>query len=259
MGLIDRIVRIIRSQIDSLVGKSEDPEKLLEMTLMEMNEELIQLRQSVAGAIASQKRTEREYEQAKSTADEWKKRAMLALKKGDERLAREALSRCMSYQETASAIEIQLKQQALVVDDFKKNTRALEIKIADAKTKKDIYIARVRSAVASEKLNHMLEAINGGSTSSAFEKMEDRVLELEARSEAIAHIAGNDDLEEKFASLESGGQVPGPDRESSNPQMQQSPTMQRSNKGRAKLSSPSRAMDPIEGELEKLRSELDKS
>ncbi|NER32794.1 MAG: PspA/IM30 family protein [Oscillatoria sp. SIO1A7] len=254
MGLIDRIVRIIRSQIDSLVGKSEDPEKLLEMTLMEMNEELIQLRQSVASAIASQKRTEREYEQAKSTADEWKRRAMLALQKGDERLAREALSRCMSYQETASAIEIQLKQQALVVNDFKKNTRALEIKIADAKTKKDIYIARARSAVASEKLNHMLEAINGGS---AFEKIEDRVIELEARSEAIAYIAG-DDLEEKFASLESEGQVPGPDRDTSNP-MQQSPTMQGGNKGKAKLSSPSRAMDPIEGELEKLRSQLDKS
>lgn len=258
MGLIDRIVRIIRAQIDSLVGKSEDPEKLLEMTLMEMNEELIQLRQSVAGAIATQKRTEREYERAKSTADEWYRRAMLALQKGDERLAREALSRRKSYQETANAIQIQLDGQALVVEDFKKNTRALEIKIADAKTKKDIYIARARSAVASEKLNQMLEAVNGGGTSSAFERMEDRVLELEARSEAIAHITG-DDLEEKFASLESGGYVPDRESDTGNPQMQQGPQMQPSKGGAFSRPYKAASDSSIEGELEKLRSEIERS
>ena len=260
MGLIDRIVRIIRAQIDSLFGKSEDPEKLLEMTLMEMNEELIHLRQSVASAIATQKRTEREYKQAQSTAEEWYKRAMLALQKDDEQLAREALSKRKSYQETANSIQTQLDGQALVVEDFKKNTRALEIKIADAKTKKDIYIARARSAVASEKLNQMLEAVNSGGTSSAFERMEDRVLELEARSEAIAHITG-DDLEQKFASLESGGvagiALPS---DTGNPQLDKGSQMQSGKRG--SFSSPSKATSDshsIEGELEKLRSEIQRS
>ena len=96
MGLFERIMRVIRSQINSLVSKAEDPEKILEQAVMDMQTDLIQVRQAVAQAIATQKRTERQYEQAKSTADEWYKRAQLALQKGDEHLAKEALTRRQS-------------------------------------------------------------------------------------------------------------------------------------------------------------------
>ena len=202
MGLIDRIVRVIRANISSLVASSEDPEKVLEQTLSQMQDELVQLRQALAGAIATQKRTERQHDQARSAADEWYRRAELALQKGDEKLAREALVRRQSYQETVSVLGGQLQQQSTVVEKLKQNTRALEAKIADVKTKKDLYIARARSARASAKLAEMLGQLDGGSGSfSAFDRMEDKVIELEARSAAFGELAG-DDLEQKFAALE---------------------------------------------------------
>jgi phage shock protein A len=202
MGLFERIIRVIRSQINSLVSKAEDPEKILEQAVIDMQEDLIQVRQAVAQAIATQKRTERQYYQAQSTADEWYKRAQLALQKGDDHLAKEALTKRKSYQQTANSLKAQIEGQKDVVAQLKTNMRSLESKISEAKTKKDLYIARARSAQASEKLSEMLGGLSNNNATSAFERMEEKVMELEARSEAIASL-GSDDLEKQFASLES--------------------------------------------------------
>lgn len=206
MGLFDRLWRVIRANINSLVGAAEDPEKILEQAVMDMQEDLIQLRQAVAGAIAAQKRTERQCSQAESTATEWYQRAQLALQKGEENLAREALTRKKSYQETATAMKASLGQQNVVVTQLKENMRALESKISEAKSKKDMYIARARSAASSERLQQMMGNLNTGSALSAFERMEEKVMQLEARSEAIAEL-GTNDLEKQFLSLEAGGDV----------------------------------------------------
>jgi phage shock protein A len=107
-----------------------------------------------------------------------------------------------SYQETATGLRNQLDQQNQVVDDLKKKLRTLENKISEAKTKKDMYIARARTAKASEQLNQMLNRNQTGSALEAFERMEEQVMELEARSEAIEDMGG-DQLEKQFSSLES--------------------------------------------------------
>lgn len=206
MGLFDRLWRVIRANINSLVGATEDPEKILEQAVMDMQEDLVQLRQAVAGAIAAQKRTERQCSQAESTAAEWYQRAQLALQKGEENLAREALTRKKSYQETATAMKASLGQQNAVVTQLKENMRALESKISEAKSKKDMYIARARSAKASERLQEMMGNLNTGSALSAFERMEEKVMQLESRSEAIAEL-GTNDLEKKFLSLEGAEDV----------------------------------------------------
>jgi phage shock protein A len=206
MGLFDRLWRVIRANINSLVGAAEDPEKILEQAVMDMQEDLVQLRQAVAGAIAAQKRTERQCSQAESTAAEWYQRAQLALQKGEENLAREALTRKKSYQETATAMKASLGQQNAVVTQLKENMRALESKISEAKSKKDMYIARARSAKASERLQEMMGNLNTGSALSAFERMEEKVIQLESRSEAIAEL-GTNDLEKKFLSLEAAEDV----------------------------------------------------
>ena len=206
MGLFDRLWRVIRANINSLVGAAGDPEKILEQAVMDMQEDLVQLRQAVAGAIAAQKRTERLRSQAESTAAEWYQRAQLALQKGEENLAREALTRKKSYQETATAMKASLGQQNAVVTQLKENMRALESKISEAKSKKDMYIARARSAKASERLQEMMGNLNTGSALSAFERMEEKVMQLESRSEAIAEL-GTNDLEKKFLSLEGAEDV----------------------------------------------------
>jgi phage shock protein A len=242
MGLFDRIWRVIRANLNDLIGKMEDPEKILEQTVLDMQNDLIQLRQAVAQAIATQKRTERQASQARTNSDEWYRRAQLALQKGDENLAREALARRKGYVETASAMEAQLTQQSTIVTQLKQNMMKLEGKISEAKTKKDMYIARARSAKASEQLNEMLNRVGTGSAMNAFERMEDKVLQLEAKSEAIAELT-NDSLEKRFDALGQGDEI---DAELAAMKGQM-------NQGALPQSS---AVDP---ELEKLRSEIRRS
>jgi phage shock protein A len=194
MGLFDRLWRVIRANINSLISQAEDPEKILEQTVMDMQEDLIQLRQGVAQAIATQKRTERQYGQAQANSEEWYRRAELALQKGDEHLAREALTRRKTYQETSEALKAQIEQQTVIVSQLKQNMIALERKISDAKTKKDMYIARARSAKASQKLNEMLGQVGNSGAMAAFERMEERVVELLTQ----------DTVEHQFAALEQG-------------------------------------------------------
>lgn len=206
MELIKRILRVIRANLNSLLGSAEDPEKILEQAVMEMQHNLVQLRQGVAQAIATQKRTERQAIAAQSTAEEWYRRAQLALQQGNEPLAREALTKRHAYQETATSLSGQIEQQNEIVTRLKKDMRTLEAKMSEAKTKKDMYIARARSAEASYKLQEMLGGVSTTSSLSAFERMEEKVLQIEAQSEAIAQLGG-DDLQKQFSSLESAGDI----------------------------------------------------
>ncbi|MBE9076678.1 PspA/IM30 family protein [Romeria aff. gracilis LEGE 07310] len=202
MGLLDRFFRTARAQLNSLVSGAEDPEKVLQQTVTDMQNDLIQLRQAVAQAIATQKRTERQCDQARSTAEEWYRRAELALQKGDETAAREALTRRQAYAGQANAMDQQMQEQTRVVTELKQNMRSLEAKIAETRTKKDMYIARARSAQASQRINEMIGQVGTQGAMGAFEQMEERILELEAQSEAVAELAAGDPLEAKFAELE---------------------------------------------------------
>lgn len=206
MGLIDRIRRVIRANLNSLVVGAQDPEKILEQTVLEMQANLVQLRQAVAQAIATQKRTERQLASAQSTAEEWYRRSKMALGQANEPLAREALTKRYAYQQTAQALATQIEEQSAIVGRLKKDMRTLEQKIAEAKTKKDMYIARARSAEASYKLQEMLGVTSNINDIKAFERMEEKVLQLEAQTEAISTTSTND-LEKQFASLEEGHEV----------------------------------------------------
>jgi phage shock protein A len=203
MGLFDRIGRVVRANVNDMVSKAEDPEKILEQAVMDMQEDLVQLRQAVAQAIASQKRTQQQADQNQSQANQWQQRAQLALQKGDENLAREALTRKKTYAETAATLQTQLQQQTAQVDTLKRSLIALEGKISEAKTKKDMLKARASAAKAQEQLQGMVNGMNTSSAMSAFERMEDKVLQLEARSQAAGELAGAD-LESQFRALESG-------------------------------------------------------
>lgn len=206
MGLMDRIGRVVKANLNSLVGNAEDPEKVLEQIVMDMQEDLIQMRQAVAQAIATQKRTERQWKQSEATSEEWQRRAQLALQKGDETLAREALVRRQPYLETAQSFRQQIEQQSQVVNKLKQDMHVVERKLAEAKTKKDMYIARARSAKASQQINEMMGKFNPQGSLAAFERMEEKVNQLEARAEVWSGLEA-DDVEKKFAALEGGSNV----------------------------------------------------
>jgi len=206
MGLFDRVSRVIRSNLNAAVSSAEDPEKILEQAIIDMQEDLVQMRQAVASAIASQKRIQQQHERAQSEANTWHQRAQLALQKGNEELAREALSRKKTQAETASSLKAQLDQQAGQVEQLKHNLIALEGKISEAKTKKDMLRARASAAKANEQLQSTMGRLGTSSAMGAFERMEDKILQMEARSQAAGELAGAD-LESQFAALESGGDV----------------------------------------------------
>ncbi len=206
MGLFDRVSRVFRANLNDMVSKAEDPEKMLEQSIIDMQEDLMQLRQAVASAIASQKRTQQQYNQAQTEANNWQQRAQLALQKGDENLAREALVRKKTHTETATTLKTQLDTQSTQVDSLKRSLIALESKISEAKTKKDMLKARASAAKANERLQSTINSLNTNSSMAAFERMEEKVLQMEARSQAAAEIASSD-LEGKFAALEASSDV----------------------------------------------------
>jgi phage shock protein A len=206
MGLFDRLSRVVRANLNDMVSKAEDPEKILEQAVIDMQEDLVQLRQAVARSIAEQKRSELQYNSNLQEAGKWEQRAKLALSKGDEALAREALVRKKSYGDTAASIKSQLDTQVVQVETLKRNLVALESKISEAKTKKNMLQARAKAAQANEELQKTLGNIGTSSAMSAFERMENKVMELEARSQAAGELTGSG-LEQQFSQLEAGSNV----------------------------------------------------
>lgn len=201
MNIFDRVGRVVRSYMNAIVSAAEDPEKILEQTVLDMNNDLRKMRQASAQVLASQKLLENKCKTAQQSADDWYRRAKLALQRGEEDLAREALKRRKGYEESAVALKSQLEQQKTVAEKIVSNTRLLESKIQEAKSKKDTLKARAQSAKTSSKVTGMLGNIDTSSSLAAFERMEEKVNALEAEADALSQIS-TDDLSVKFGLLE---------------------------------------------------------
>ncbi|MBD2297812.1 PspA/IM30 family protein [Nostoc sp. FACHB-87] len=259
MGLFDRIKRVVSANINDLVNKAEDPEKMLEQAVLEMQEDLVQLKQGVAQAIAAQKRTEKQYNDNLNEVNKWQRNAQLALQKGDENLARQALERKKTFNDTVTALKASLDQQVAQVETLKRNLIQLESKISEAKTKKEMLKARITTAKAQEQLEGMVRGMNSSSAMAAFERMEEKVLMQEARAQSAAELAGAD-LESQFARLEAGSDV---DDElaalkaslapASPPNQPQLPPQQTT----PSQTTPPQTNEVVDAELESLRKQLD--
>ena len=206
MGLFDRLSRLLRANLNAFISDAEDPIKILDQSVADMQEDLAKLRQAVAMAIASQKRLENQAGQAKEQVGNWFSRAELALKKGEDDLAREALSRKKTFQETFESLSTQFQKQNVQVEKLKKSLLLLERKIAEARTKKDMLKARAQAAKAQQKIQSAVGDLGSKSAISAFERMEDKVEALEASGQASLELAG-EDIESKFAALEGGDDI----------------------------------------------------
>lgn len=206
MNWLERLGRVIRTNINSLIQEAQDPEKILEQAIADMEKELIEMRRALAEAIATSKSTERQAANYQATARQWYERAQLALEKGNEELAREALAHRQSYLNHARSLQEQVEQQSGIIKKFKQDLRLLECQFTEAKAKKSLYVARLRSAMASQRIQEIAGNLNSGRASGIFEQIESKILELEAESELLAG-AENDPLEQKFATLEGTRQI----------------------------------------------------
>eukprot|EP00891_Asterochloris_glomerata_P003303 jgi/Astpho2/3303/Aster-04654 len=202
-NLFSRFFRVIRSYANSIVGAAEDPEKILDQAVNEMQSDLIKMRQAAAQVVGSQKQLEAKYAQASDTADQWYRRAELALQKGDDELAREALKRRKAYEDNAKVMKVQLDAQNKAVDQLKGNTRMLESKLAEAKSKKDTLKARAKSAATSKQIQEMIQGLNTSNAATAFERMEEKLASSDELESKFNRLEG-DDVDDELASMKKG-------------------------------------------------------
>jgi len=210
MNIADRFFRVAKANINDLLNKVEDPEKVLEQAVTDMQQDLVKVRQSYAEVTASCKRMEKQRDQALALSKEWYQRAELALAKDDDELAREALTRRQTQQETADGISMQLEAQQDALAKLYESMQALEAKISEAKAKKDQLVARARAAKTSAQVNDMLSNVGGDKGLDAFNRMEEKVDALESKAEVSRALSGgvtDMSLEDKFKALEGNSKV----------------------------------------------------
>ncbi len=216
MGIFDRFKRVVKSNINQMISKAEDPEKMLNQLIVDMNEQLVESKKSVASAIADEKRLERQVNEHRRKGEEWEKRAILALKASErepdkkahyEDLAKKALSQKKECEITAEKYNEQYTAQHDSVEKLKTALQGLQQRIEEAQRKKNLLIARARRAEAQKKIQEQITGLADTSAFDAFDKMASRVEQIEAEADAIGEIEGPGagSLESEFAQLEAGG------------------------------------------------------
>jgi len=204
MGLFSRLGTLIRSNINELINKAEDPEKMLNQVLVDMKSQLVEAKKQVAVAIADEKRLKKQYQTEAEKAAEWERKAMLAVKAGDDNLAKAALARKTEHDEVAETLRQQWEAQKQSVEQLKLALRGLDAKIEEAKRKRNILVSRQKRAEAQRTINETLSNINSTSAFDTFERMSDRVTQIEAEAEATAELGALPEasLDMQFKALE---------------------------------------------------------
>ncbi len=207
MGIFKRISLIIRSNLNALIEKAEDPEKMLDQIIADMNENMREIKLHIARAIKDEKFLERKVEDNDKLCTEYESKALLALEKKSDELAREALRRKKSYQGIADSLKKELEEQRKAVDLLKTSFKALEVKIEEAKNKRQLMITRQKRAETKIDLSDSVNSMNEqADLFDAFERMADKVAKTEAMAGALTELE-KASLDEKFEQLESDKSV----------------------------------------------------
>jgi phage shock protein A len=205
MGIFSRLAQLIKSNLNDLISKSEDPEKMLNQIVLDMNNQLVEAKKQVASSIADEKRLAKQYEQESANAAEWERRAMMALRAGNEELAKEALSRKKEHDQLAETFKGQWQKQKDAVEKLKTALRMLNDKIEEAKRKKNVLIARKKRAEAQKAIQETMHGLKDQSAFETFDRMAGKIDQLEAEAEAGEELNEEytgDVLASKFNNLE---------------------------------------------------------
>src|SRR5215472_1983437 len=205
MGIFSRLAQLIRSNLNDLISRSEDPEKMLNQVVLDMNNQLVEAKKQVAASIADEKRLAKQFEQETANSQEWERRAMMALRAGNEELAKEALGRKREHDELANTYKEQWTKQKAAVDQLKKALRLLNDKIEEAKRKKNVLIARKKRAEAQRAIQETMSGLRDQSAFETFDRMSQKIDQIEAEAEAQGELAEEytgDVLASQFQSLE---------------------------------------------------------
>ena len=207
MRILDRISVILRANINDLLTRAEDPEKIINQTLLDMRQAQYEARMEVAQAIAEGKKLERDYLEQASESESWLVKAEKSLEQGREDLAREALKRKTASFDLSLGLKEQFDAHEQMVDKLKLQLRALDAKINDAERKRQIIIARQKRLEAQASIGAAMGQTDTRKAFEAFERMEDKVDALEDSLAAEAELADDLSLDEEFAALETDSRV----------------------------------------------------
>ena len=200
MALLERVATLIRANLNDLVDKAEDPEKMIKQLILDMHNQLLQVKTQVAITIADQHMLMQKQQEHEQSAEEWVRKAELAVSKGQDDLARAALERSMTARQAAENFKQQVADQTAQVEHLKTALRRLDLKLAEAKSKSDVLIAQHRRARALSRATEA-RAAAGDSSAVAFDRARTKVAQAEAVSQAKTELAA-DPMDERLAALD---------------------------------------------------------
>jgi phage shock protein A len=209
MGIFDRLTRLIRSNINDLIARAENPEKMLVQVIEDMRKQLAQAKQEVAVAIADERKLRAQVEEERKQAQEWERRARLAIREGRDDLAKQALIRGQEHANNAAEMQEQWEKHRQETERLKDSLRQLNSKIEEAKRKKNLLIAKQKRAQAQKRIHETMAGLQDKSAFRAFDQMVEKVEETERKALAAAEVTEDlegDDLSREFALLEGGGE-----------------------------------------------------
>ncbi|HVW12159.1 MAG TPA: PspA/IM30 family protein [Bryobacteraceae bacterium] len=197
---------LVRANLNDLLDKAEDPEKMIKQIILDMENQLLQVKTQVAISIADQHVLEKKQKENEEADQQWMRRSELAIDKSDDELARAAIERALSYRNTAASFRQQVEDQKIQVDTLRQALIRLQQKLDEAKAKSDMLIAQHRRSRAMGKANDAGRAIGDGSKAAAFDRMKNKVQHTEAKTQASSELLA-DDVNGRFAALEKEDEV----------------------------------------------------
>ena len=206
MALLERVSTLIRANLNDLVDKAEDPEKMIKQIILDMQNQLLQVKTQVAISIADQHVLEKKLKESEDAERQWMRRAELAVDKQDDNLARAAVERSMSYKSMADSFRQQVEDQKTQVENLKTALLKLQQKLAEAQSKSDMMIAQHRRSRALGKATDAGLNIGEQSSAAAFDRMKNKVQHTEAATQAKAELLA-DNVEDQFAAMEKSDEI----------------------------------------------------
>ncbi len=201
MALLERVATLIRANLNDLIDKAEEPEKMIKQVILDMQNQLLQVKTQVAIAIADQHLLMKKQQENEAASNDWVRKAELAVDKGQDDLARAAIERSMTAKNMAASFAEQVADQTAQVDTLKTALRKLELKLQEAQNKSDVLIAQHRRSRALSRASDARMKIGDGSKAAAFDRVKNRVQHAEAVSHAKSELAV-DNIDDRLAALE---------------------------------------------------------
>ncbi|MBW1863544.1 MAG: phage shock protein PspA [Deltaproteobacteria bacterium] len=215
MGIFTRFRDIISANINSMLDKAEDPEKLIRLMIREMEDTLVEIKASCAGVMAGAKKTQRQLDEVRAHAKYWEEKAPLAISKGREDLAREALVEKRQYSDRATALEQEIMEHNSLIEEYQDDIRQLEEKLAAAREKQRMLVQRHIHANGKRRAQEDIRRVESSEAFYKFDELENRIERMEAEAdlvnfgnkpslkEALDNLTTEDEIEQELQALKS--------------------------------------------------------